>query len=49
MILARRSAVVRLKATLVNAYYQPRGMAPAIWQVRSVSAGGPGGTRLLPR
>jgi galactokinase len=39
MILAERAAASRVKAALTKAYYLPRGMAPAVRQVRSVSAG----------
>ncbi len=40
MILADQAAVGRVKAALSKAYYRPRGMAPAVWRVRSVSGGG---------
>jgi len=40
MILARRDAAARVKKALARSYYQPRGMAPAVWRVRSVCGGG---------
>jgi len=40
MILAKRSAVHRVKAVLAAEYYRPHGMVPAVWEVRSVSGGG---------
>jgi N-acetylgalactosamine kinase len=40
MVLADRSVVRRVCATLAKDYYEPRGMSPAIWHVRSVSGGG---------
>ncbi|HOW18253.1 MAG TPA: hypothetical protein PLC79_04375, partial [Phycisphaerae bacterium] len=40
MILAKRSAVNRVKAVLAAEYYRPHGMVPAVWEVRSVSGGG---------
>jgi N-acetylgalactosamine kinase len=40
MILAKTAAVPSVKATLAREYYRPLGMAPAVWQVRSVSGGG---------
>ena len=40
MILARRQAAARVKSTLARAYYQPLGIAPAVWQVRPVAGGG---------
>jgi N-acetylgalactosamine kinase len=40
MILADRSAVRRVSTTLARDYYEPRGMKPTIWHVRSVRGGG---------
>ncbi len=40
MILATSEAAKRVKATLARRYYEPRGMAPAVWLARSVSGGG---------
>jgi len=40
MILARRSAATRVRSTLASEYYRARGIAPAVWQVRSVTGGG---------
>ncbi len=40
MILAHGSAVSRIKSRLTKEYYQPRGMAPALWQVHCVSGAG---------
>jgi len=40
MILAKRSAALRVKAALASEYYRPLGMVPAVWEVRSVAGGG---------
>lgn len=40
MVLATRAAAKRVKAALTAAYYHPRGMTPAVWEVRSVAGGG---------
>jgi len=40
MILARRSAATRVRSTLAREYYRAHGIAPAVWQVRSVAGGG---------
>lgn len=40
MILTKRSAVTRVRALLARKYYDPLGMTPAVWLVRSVAGGG---------
>jgi len=40
MILVKRVVANRVKSVLAKTYYRPRDMVPAVWQVRSVSAGG---------
>jgi N-acetylgalactosamine kinase len=40
MILADRPAARRIATALSRDYYEPRGMKPAIWHVRSVRGGG---------
>ncbi|UCD28875.1 MAG: NTP transferase domain-containing protein [Planctomycetota bacterium] len=40
MILARRSAVARIKRMLTKEYYYPRALPPTVWEVRSVNGGG---------
>lgn len=40
MILAETRAVGRVRRALIEKYYEPRGMEPAVWQVRSVNGGG---------
>ena len=39
-ILARQSAVPRVRATLAREYYRPLGLAPSVWRVRPVAGGG---------
>ncbi len=39
-VLAERSAVARVRKALAREYYEPLGLAPAAWEVRSVSGGG---------
>jgi len=39
-ILARQSAVSRVRATLAREYYRPLGLAPSVWRVRPVAGGG---------
>ncbi|MBN1491772.1 MAG: hypothetical protein JXA69_17800, partial [Phycisphaerae bacterium] len=40
MVLAQRDAATRVRKALTDAYYRPREMTPAVWQVRSVAGGG---------
>jgi hypothetical protein len=40
IILARQSAVPRVRSTLARDYYRPLGLAPALWRVRPVAGGG---------
>jgi galactokinase len=40
MILARKSAVPRIRATLAREYYRPLGLHPAVWRVQPVAGGG---------
>lgn len=40
IILARQSAVPRVRATLTREYYRPLGLTPTIWRVRPVAGGG---------
>jgi len=40
IILARQSAVARVRSTLAHDYYRPRGLAPTVWRVRPVAGGG---------
>jgi N-acetylgalactosamine kinase len=39
-ILADNAGAARVKKTLTKEFYEPLGLKPAIWQVRSVSGGG---------
>lgn len=40
IILARQSAVPKVRATLAREYYRLLGLAPAVWRVRPVAGGG---------
>jgi len=39
-VLAERSAAPRVRKALAREYYEPLGLAPAVWEVRAVSGGG---------
>jgi len=40
MILARQSAVPRIKTALAREYYRALGLPPTVWRVRPVTGGG---------